>query len=64
MMRTTEAAWEDFRVDKMTDPARRYIHDDREIFEAGWLAAQKRHPAPHRESVWVSAPPAVEEDPE
>lgn len=63
-MRTTEDAWNTYRVDKMTDPAKRYIHDDREIFEAGWVAAQKRHTGNFKESVWVAAPPAPEDDPE
>lgn len=63
-MKTTESAWGDYLADKMTDPAKRYIRNDREIFEAGWVAAQKRHPNSVRESVWVSAPSAPEEDPE
>jgi hypothetical protein len=63
-MKATDEAWDNFRIDKLTDPARRYIRDDREIFEAGWTAAQKRHPSPFRESVWVAVPPAPEDDPE
>ena len=63
-MKSTEEAWNQYRVDKLTDPARRYIKDEREIFEAGWRAAQKRHPAPYKESVWIAAPNASEEDPE
>jgi hypothetical protein len=64
LMRATEDAWLQYRTDKLTDPARRYINDDREIFEAGWVAAQKRHPAPYKESVWVPAPTAIDDDPE
>jgi len=63
-MKNTEDAWGDYLVDKLTDPVRRYNTSEREIFEAGWVAAQKRHATPVRESVWVSAPLAVDDDPE
>lgn len=63
-MKSTEEAWNSYRADKLTDPAKRYINDEREIFEAGWVAAQKRHPIPHKESVWFVAPSVSDEDPE
>lgn len=56
-------AWDDFRADKMVDPAKRYIHDDQEIFIAGWRAAQSK-PRSVQESIWVSAPVAPDDDPE
>jgi hypothetical protein len=59
-----EEAFREFQVDTLTDPVKRYTHDDKEIFRAGWVAAQKK-PAPAlRESVWVAAPIAPEDDPD
>jgi len=63
-MKNTDEAWLDYRAEMLVDPAKRYFHDDRAIFEAGWSAAQKRLPTPVRESVWVHAPAAPEDDPE
>jgi hypothetical protein len=57
-------AWLDYRADTLVDPAKRYLHDDRAIFEAGWSAAQKRHSTPVRKSIWVSAPSMPEDDSE
>ena len=42
----------------------RYEHDDKEIFRAGWVASQKRNHPAFKESVWVTAPVAPDEDPE
>jgi len=64
IMSILDEAWLDYRADTLVDPARRYIHDDRAIFEAGWSAAQKRHPVPSKESVWVSVPSSPDTDPE
>jgi hypothetical protein len=64
MNNRTEEAWTEYQFSKMIDPVHRYEHDDRAIFQAGWEAAQKK-PAPmQRESVWVTAPVAPDEDPE
>lgn len=63
-MSILEEAWLDYTADTLVDPAKRYLHDDKAIFEAGWVAAQKRHSVPVRKSIWVSAPSALEEDPE
>lgn len=59
-----EEAWYDFRADMLTDPVRRYSHDDREIFIAGWKAAQRRNTPAMRESVWYPVPSAPDDDPE
>jgi hypothetical protein len=59
-----DEAWLDYRADTLVDPAKRYLHDDRAIFEAGWSASQKRHSTPVRKSIWVTAPVADEDDPE
>lgn len=65
MVRTlSEDAWDDFHADRLTDPMRRYAADERDVFMAGWRAAEKRSSAPVRQSVWITAPNAVEEDPE
>jgi hypothetical protein len=63
-VKTTDDAWLDYRADKLTDPIKRYTTSERDIFEAGWVAAQKRHSTPVRESVWVSAPRVDDDDPE
>jgi len=62
-MDSIEQAWTEYQFAKMVDPATRYDHDDRAIFRAGWIAAQKK-PTPVRESIWVSAPVAPDDDPE
>jgi hypothetical protein len=59
-----DEAWLDYRTDTLVDPAKRYLHDDRAIFEAGWTAAQKRHSTPVKRSIWVAAPVAPEVDPD
>lgn len=63
-MKKIDEAWLDYRADTLVDPARRYIHDDKAIFEAGWNAAQKRHSVSVKESVWVNTPVADDDDPE
>lgn len=63
-MSIIDEAWLDYRADTLVDPAKRYIHDDRAVFEAGWKAAQKRHPVPAKESVWVNIPEIQQDDPE
>jgi hypothetical protein len=64
MIDPIEAAWTEYQFGKMIDPVHRYEHDDREIFRAGWLAAQKKNHPAYKESVWVSAPIAPDDDPE
>lgn len=60
-----EEAWIDYQFGKMIDPVHRYEHDDKEIFIAGWAAAQKRNHPAYKASVWISAPEAPDEvDPE
>lgn len=59
-----EEAFRDFQVDTLTDPVKRYTHDDKEVFRAGWMASQKRNHPAYKQSVWVSAPVAPDDDPE
>lgn len=60
-----DEAWTEYQFGKMVDPVHRYEHDDKAIFRAGWIAAQKRNHPAYKESVWVTAPVAPEEvDPE
>jgi hypothetical protein len=63
MKASLEEAWQNFRADVMTDPQYRYTHDHKEIFRAGWRAGQTNHPAGTR-SVWITAPDAIDDDPE
>ena len=63
-MKKIDEAWDDFRADLMTDPVTRYAHTERDVFDAGWKAAQRRSPASVKKSVWVNAPTAPEDDPE
>lgn len=62
-MQTVEEAWKDYQADVATDPQLRYSNDRRSAFRAGWLANQSKHPA-GRKSVWITAPNAIEDDPE
>lgn len=57
-------AWLDYQADSLTDPMHRYEHNHQEIFRAGWTAAQKKTIGNIRESIWVHAPIANDEDPE
>lgn len=59
-----EDAWTEYQFGKMIDPVHRYEHDDKEIFRAGWVASQKRNHPAFKESVWVTAPVAPDDDPE
>jgi len=59
-----DEAWDDFRADLMTDPVTRYAHTERDVFNAGWKAAQRRNPTAVKQSVWVNAPTAPDDDPE
>ena len=63
-MSKIDEAWDDFRADLMTDPVTRYAHTERDVFNAGWKAAQRRNPNAVKQSVWVNAPIAPEDDPE
>lgn len=64
MIDPIEEAFRDFQADTLTDPVKRYTHDDKEVFRAGWIAAQKKPVAAARQSVWISAPVAPNDDPE
>jgi hypothetical protein len=59
-----EEAWTEYQFSKMIDPAHRYEHDDKAIFQAGWEAGQKKPISAIKESVWVSVPIATDDDPE
>tara|TARA_R110000796_G_scaffold125868_1_gene240432 strand:+ start:699 stop:893 length:195 start_codon:yes stop_codon:yes gene_type:complete len=59
-----EEAWLDYQADSLTDPMHRYEHNHKDIFQAGWDAAQKNRVKKVRESVWVHAPVAPDDDPE
>ena len=59
-----EEAWTEYEFGKMIDPVHRYEHDDKAVFRAGWDAAQKNRVKKVRESVWVHAPVAPDDDPE
>jgi hypothetical protein len=63
-MSKIEQAWTEYQFSKMIDPVHRYEHDDRAIFEAGWQAGQKKPHTNTKESVWVSVPIAIDDDPE
>ena len=63
-MKKIDEAWDDFRADLMTDPVTRYAHTERDVFDAGWIAAQRRSPVGIKKSVWVNAPTAPDDDPE
>ena len=60
---TFEEMWRDYQADALTDPQYRYSHDHKAIFRAGWTAAQRKTSGV-RESIWVSAPVAPDDDPE
>lgn len=57
-------AWTEYQFGKMVDPVHRYEHDDKAIFAAGWKASQKKNHPAYKESVWVSVPAPVDDDPE
>jgi hypothetical protein len=59
-----EEAWTEYQFGNMIDPVHRYEHDDKSIFRAGWEAGQKKPTPRVKESVWVHAPIAPDEDPE
>lgn len=63
-MTKVDDAWQEFRVDMMTDPVRRYARDEKDIFAAGWKAAQRRQPTVVKESVWFDVPTPPDDDPE
>ena len=63
-MTKVDEAWQEFRVDMMTDPVRRYSRDDRDIFAAGWKAAQRRNTPTVKQSVWFDVPTPPDTDPE
>jgi len=63
-MSKADEAWVEYQFEKMVDPVKRYTHDDKEIFEAGWRAATKPVSVNVKESVWVHAPVAPDDDPE
>lgn len=63
MQKSLEEAWRDFQADALTDPQHRYEHNHKDIFRAGWQAGQSKHPAGTR-SVWITAPDAIDDDPE
>lgn len=56
--------WAEYQADLLTDPQYRYSHDHKEIFKAGFNAGQRKETALTRESVWISAPVAEDDDPE
>jgi hypothetical protein len=64
MSNRIEEAWTEYQFGKMIDPVHRYEHDDMAIFRAGWEAAQKKPNPLVKESVWVTAPEAPDDDPE
>jgi hypothetical protein len=64
MIDKIEEAYTEYQFNKMVDPATRYTHDDRDVFRAGWSASQKRPSNKVKESVWVHAPVAPDDDPE
>jgi len=64
MVDKIEEAWTEYQFGKMIDPVHRYEHDDKEVFRAGWLASQKPHVPVGKESVWITAPVAPDDDPE
>ena len=59
-----EDAYTEYKLNKMIDPATRYTSDEKDTFRAGWSASQKRVAPVAKESVWVNAPAAPEDDPE
>lgn len=63
-MSKIDDAWQEFRADMMTDPVRRYSSDQRDIFAAGWKAAQRRPTPVVKESVWFNVPTLPDTDPE
>lgn len=63
-MSKIDEAWNEFRADLMTDPVVRYAHTERDVFDAGWKAAQRRNPVGIKRSLWVHAPTAPNDDPE
>lgn len=56
--------WAEYQADVLTDPQYRYSHDHKDIFTAGYNAGQRKETALTRESVWISAPVAEDDDPE
>jgi len=64
MIDKIEEAFSNYKINKMVDPATRYSNDEREVFAAGWSASQKRPTSTVKESVWVHAPVAPDDDPE
>jgi hypothetical protein len=64
MTNRLEEAWTEYQFGKMIDPVHRYEHDDMAIFRAGWEASQKRNHPAFKESIWVHAPVAPDDDPE
>lgn len=63
MSEQVDKAWMDYQTDALTDPMYRYSHDHKAIFRAGYQASQKKYVG-IKESVWVTAPVAPDEDPE
>jgi len=63
-MSRVEEAWDDFRSDMMTDPVARYASNSRDVFVAGWRAAQRRPNPSVKESRWFNAPTAPDDDPD
>lgn len=63
-MSRVEDAWNDFRADMMTDPVSRYARQERDVFIAGWKAANRRLSPNVKQSVWVNAPTLPDDDPE
>ena len=59
-----EEAYTEYQFNKMVDPATRYTNDGRDVFRAGWAASQKKEAPRVRESVWIAAPVAPDDDPE
>lgn len=59
-----EDAWVDYEFNKMVDPVARYTSTERDAFRAGWKLGQRRNHPVYKESVWVTAPVAPDEDPE
>jgi hypothetical protein len=57
-------AYTEYQFDKMIDPATRYTNDGRDVFRAGWAAGQRKDTPRVKESVWIAAPVAEDDDPE
>lgn len=62
-MKTINDAYDDFRADRMTDPMLRYGTTERDVFQAGWKAANIKI-SPAKENVWFNTPVLDDDDPE